>query len=303
MGIKFLCPNGHKLHVKSFLSGKKAICPKCAARVVVPGDSIDGDSSVAILGSDAEASQIAMTSGLPHSAPSERLAPITASVASADSELLPASGRSAGTEPTPAVSDPLDEAPSAVWYVRPATGGQFGPASVEIMRAWIGEGRVGASSLVWRAGWPEWRAAAAIFPQLGTLLASPGVSTGPPQRLGMSATASTINGANGVPSSLARGLPTGQVVQSVAGEIPSSGSSAASATIPPLAPGLRKKNRNKDVSLIASAILLVISIILVVILILIWSSQGSSGPTTGEESETAPDITVRDCSSFARRLA
>jgi len=39
MGIKFLCPNGHKLNVKSFLKGKKAICPKCGARVLVPDDS------------------------------------------------------------------------------------------------------------------------------------------------------------------------------------------------------------------------------------------------------------------------
>src|SRR5689334_3664855 len=36
MGIRFLCPNGHKLNVKTFLAGKRAICPDCGARVVVP---------------------------------------------------------------------------------------------------------------------------------------------------------------------------------------------------------------------------------------------------------------------------
>ena len=36
MGIKFRCPNGHKLHVKSFLAGKKGVCPKCGIRVDVP---------------------------------------------------------------------------------------------------------------------------------------------------------------------------------------------------------------------------------------------------------------------------
>ncbi len=36
MGIRFLCPNGHKLNVKSFLAGKRAICPDCGAKVVVP---------------------------------------------------------------------------------------------------------------------------------------------------------------------------------------------------------------------------------------------------------------------------
>jgi hypothetical protein len=71
---------------------------------------------------------------------------------------------------TPAPSaapDPLAEAGDVVWYVRPACGGQFGPASREVMRSWLHEGRVGADSLVWREGWPDWRQAAKVFPQLG----------------------------------------------------------------------------------------------------------------------------------------
>ena len=64
-------------------------------------------------------------------------------------------------------ADAIREAPDAMWYVRPASGGQFGPASGEIMRSWLDDGRVGGTSLVWRAGWPEWRAAASVFPQLG----------------------------------------------------------------------------------------------------------------------------------------
>lgn len=36
MGIRFLCPNGHRLNVKSFLAGKRAICPQCGAKVLVP---------------------------------------------------------------------------------------------------------------------------------------------------------------------------------------------------------------------------------------------------------------------------
>ena len=56
--------------------------------------------------------------------------------------------------PVSGANDPIDEAPDAVWYVRPPTGGQFGPASGEIMRRWMREGRVSADSLVWREGWP-----------------------------------------------------------------------------------------------------------------------------------------------------
>ncbi len=36
MGIKVHCPNGHELHVKSFLAGKRGICPECGARFSIP---------------------------------------------------------------------------------------------------------------------------------------------------------------------------------------------------------------------------------------------------------------------------
>ena len=59
--------------------------------------------------------------------------------------------------------DPISEAPHAVWYVRPPSGGQFGPASGDIMRSWMSEGRVTVDSLVWREGWPEWKPAGKTF--------------------------------------------------------------------------------------------------------------------------------------------
>jgi hypothetical protein len=36
MGIRFSCPNGHALHVKEFLAGKRGICPSCGAKFVIP---------------------------------------------------------------------------------------------------------------------------------------------------------------------------------------------------------------------------------------------------------------------------
>jgi hypothetical protein len=51
MGIRFQCPNGHPLHVKDFLAGKRGICPECDAKFVVPKTSggrvnLVGDGSV-----------------------------------------------------------------------------------------------------------------------------------------------------------------------------------------------------------------------------------------------------------------
>jgi hypothetical protein len=39
MGIRFFCPNGHRLHVKSFLSGKRGVCPDCGVGVEIPRES------------------------------------------------------------------------------------------------------------------------------------------------------------------------------------------------------------------------------------------------------------------------
>jgi len=87
-------------------------------------------------------------------------APDTAAVAAA----VPVTPAAQPTEPeTP---DPLTEAGDVVWYVRPASGGQFGPANAEVMRNWISEGRVSADSLVWREGWRDWLEAVEVFPQL-----------------------------------------------------------------------------------------------------------------------------------------
>jgi hypothetical protein len=36
MGIRFNCPNGHKLNVKEFLAGKRGVCPQCAAKFIIP---------------------------------------------------------------------------------------------------------------------------------------------------------------------------------------------------------------------------------------------------------------------------
>jgi hypothetical protein len=268
MGIKFLCPNGHKLHVKAFLSGKKAICPKCGVRVVVPADGQQVDDAQLDADSASSAAEAADSQA-------------TAESATRSAGNSPAAGASSPA----AMTDPIDDAPTAVWYVRPATGGQFGPASGEIMRAWIAEGRVGASSLVWRAGWQEWRAASAIFPQLSSLLASPGVSVGPPKPVAASTAGLLPNSQAG---SAAAGLPMGQVVQSVAAHVGAGPHEPVA--VPALSPGLRKKRHNRDVSLYASAILLVVSVILVVILIIVWRRQQGPAETETPDNEAGTDI-------------
>jgi hypothetical protein len=62
--------------------------------------------------------------------------------------------------------DPLADPTEVVWYIRPPSGGQFGPATRELMKTWIAQGRVTPDSLVWREGWRDWQEAGSVFPQL-----------------------------------------------------------------------------------------------------------------------------------------
>ncbi|MEX1223298.1 MAG: GYF domain-containing protein [Pirellulales bacterium] len=220
MGIRFLCPNGHKLHVKSFLAGKKGICPDCGAKVDIPYQSTrtsskgEGSNPVSQAPPDTPLAmpveprgdspppKTAKPAGLPAASGEERsLAGPSSGAAPAESaaggpiggkfgrlphptspheqaQAVPMSkpsGAAPEAKPLGAVAgqpssaqrqqpaDPIDEAPQAVWYVRPKTGGQFGPAPGDVFRRWLDEGRVGSDSLIWREGWSEWKLASDSF--------------------------------------------------------------------------------------------------------------------------------------------
>jgi hypothetical protein len=188
MGIKFRCPAcDRKLHVKAFLAGKRGVCPKCGAKVWIPLSTEDGATASAGSVEDQSVSHAATHGGASqsparHGAASAETARHTASSGAPAPSLdlvAAAPGRSAGL-------DPMSEAPSAVWYVRPPSGGQFGPADATIMRRWLQEGRIGAEALVWREGWSGWNLAREVFPSLdepaAALAEVPAVASHSPDR-------------------------------------------------------------------------------------------------------------------------
>ena len=253
MGIRFYCPQGHKINVKSFLAGKKGFCPHCNAKVDIPlrstrpsskedkqktvqsvmvvpvaGPTVNGGAgtthdaplarplSVPTQGApmalpvgpqrlaSASASSTAPPASVataatalpgptaspvismasPTSAPTHGM-PLTQSIAPAmtsgpmmgatSAPAVVASPASSSTVANAAGSDPIAEAPHAVWYVRPSLGGQYGPASGDMLKQWIQQGRVAADSLVWRDGWPNWQSAGTVLPQTGALNPSAGL--------------------------------------------------------------------------------------------------------------------------------
>jgi len=200
MGIRCYCPNGHKLNIKEFLAGRTGICPHCGVKFPIPKESTRAASKKrrgkrkpeepapqAISLADAPVAGPTAGNGpqtYPSTAvPADVSGPVSVQPAASEWDApgpqMPtaAEGRAPGAVPANAAvppsqppqsetPDPLTEAGDVVWYVRPASGGQFGPANAEIMRTWISEGRVSADSLVWREGWRDWLEAAEVFPQL-----------------------------------------------------------------------------------------------------------------------------------------
>ena len=221
MGIRFLCSScGHKLNVKSFLAGKRGVCPQCNCGLDIPLESqISNEAPRA--GAVSVATAVSGTTSaetvpppeivtdrepvepqipVPTATPREKVKKPPSRSAAAEEPTLPAIGSASDSgplsvpmqpaqpiqvaqpiQPEAAVAapvqaappDPIDEAPDGIWYVRPSTGGQYGPARGEIMRKWIGEGRVSADSLVWREGWNDWCTASDIFASLGAGVTPP----------------------------------------------------------------------------------------------------------------------------------
>jgi hypothetical protein len=158
MGIRFYCPNKHKLNVKDFQAGRTGICPFCGVKVHIPLASTRPRSKNKDHPDEGEA--VAMDATLANA----ELSMATLGMAA-----------SANVAPTPAAkADLLAEAGTAVWYVRPPSGGQFGPADADVMRSWLAEGRVSADTFVWREGWRDWLEAGEVFPQLSPSSLSPG---------------------------------------------------------------------------------------------------------------------------------
>jgi len=168
MGIKFRCPNGHKLNVKAHQAGKKGYCPKCKTQVNIPLKSTrkgKAEREAERLAAEAQATAPTATVSPAGTAP----APMP--VATRITPLPEVPTTSLPSSPSMATTDPLASNPDLVWYVRSTSGDQFGPAKGELFNAWIQEGRVGTDSLVWQEGWEDWKQAGEVFPQLA----------GPPQ--------------------------------------------------------------------------------------------------------------------------
>jgi hypothetical protein len=244
MGIRFNCQHcGRRMNVKEHLAGKRGICPACGGRFDIPLTDSPGDA--------APPSGVAPNPASPAVPPAEP-GPFEAEINFTQPEPAPAVP---AAEVAPAViapvaatmPDPIAEAPQMQWYIAIAgSTNQFGPADGELFRTWIAEGRVAPDSMVWREGWPEWKVASTVLPQLQAFALPPHapVATAP---------------------SAPRPSPW-----SVEGELPGGGPAVAGSTAakpaPARAPSAAEKRKVPLSIYIMGGLVVVLAIVLVVVL-------------------------------------
>jgi len=160
MGIRFFCPQGHKLNVKSFLAGKAGFCPQCNARVEIPLTSTRPSSKAA-----------AEEEVIPLAHPVEEEAILAGPfLDTAHPTAAPLPQETAGTMQSPDKGKPADPAMSEQWWIlSQADNQQYGPAPEELLQQWIQEGRVVADTQIRPVDSPndphQWQKAAIRFPE------------------------------------------------------------------------------------------------------------------------------------------
>lgn len=139
MGIRFLCPNGHKLNVKAFLAGQRGICPHCGERFVIPSESIKNirveslgatrapGEGGALVDEDVELFDFAAQSHLVPTMPSTEIPVVTAPNASAPAASVPTNTAPTNTVPTSTARSTAAPIPSA----RPTEAGVSDAAAVD----------------------------------------------------------------------------------------------------------------------------------------------------------------------------
>ncbi|TWU49590.1 DUF4339 domain-containing protein [Rubripirellula reticaptiva] len=152
MGVRFACHVcGKQLNIKQELAGRRGICPKCQAKFRIPRE--DAPFSIAIEDSPPD--------------------PALRSTIASNTD-----GSKSGQSGVKI--DLIANDPDATWYVRPPSGGQYGPASGELLKQWIAEGRVASTALIWRDGWPQWRSADEALAEIASTLPRAAQDSGGP---------------------------------------------------------------------------------------------------------------------------
>ena len=188
MGIHFVCHHcSYALHVKDFQAGKRGKCPSCKGSFRIPMGDASYSSPLEESSSHAAVLQLkqafqSITAPSKPDAPSKADAPRKPELDSDSSDSIAIAletqpdtdSSSSSNKPTEnrelhqtnPLPKALAEAADFKWFVRPPSGGQFGPAPSPLLLNWVAESRITSDSLLWREGLEQWQLASELLPEL-----------------------------------------------------------------------------------------------------------------------------------------
>jgi DNA-directed RNA polymerase subunit RPC12/RpoP len=187
MGVRFACHAcGKRLNIKTELAGRRGVCPSCSVRFRIPtqdqpqsiavDEESSGTHSPAASDVDDMADELAASepaagvetsdSATNHESYSASAVGGSTTIERPKTKPTTAERPATSTDSQPTNPDAILGDSTAVWYVRPPSGGQYGPADGPTMKQWITEGRIADAAMLWRDGWPDWKPAGEILRQL-----------------------------------------------------------------------------------------------------------------------------------------
>ncbi len=150
MGIRFKCHHCQApLNIKSELANKRGVCPHCHGKFRIPSNSQELSLSLPDVDQPSTL-PLSKAKSMKPTAADRNIEPVvvsqvTTSTASADTPR---------NEPT---------ATEELYFVRPPSGGEYGPASTATIELWISQRRLTAETLVCKVGSSKWVKAREVF--------------------------------------------------------------------------------------------------------------------------------------------
>lgn len=187
MGIHFVCHHcSYALHVKDFQAGKRGKCPNCNNSFRIPNKDASYSSALEDASENPAVSKVKQAFQVINQVKTPKLASDSSGSISIALEPNPIASKSTpdtkqnvrqesqskkGGDSPPTNSEKalpaaLAVAMDAKWFVRPPSGGQFGPAEASLLINWIAESRVTGDSLLCREGQTQWQTAYELLPEL-----------------------------------------------------------------------------------------------------------------------------------------
>lgn len=169
LGIRFQCHHcGHVLHVKNFQAGKRGRCPNCngSFRIPLASAARSLDVQTKFVGAESVGEETAddnLGEQVLELENAQEPMVTNDEVSKSASETVAVAATNAIEAMDPNAPAVIAQAPNAIWYLRTASGEQFGPTPAATMLRWLREGRIGSDHYVWRDDWPAWKSANDVF--------------------------------------------------------------------------------------------------------------------------------------------